>query len=140
MATVATTFADVLSAVTRPADFFATGTEQILAPGLVVEGVGPVALPLLPTQATQLIEAAERAPYGRGPDTVTDISVRRTWQIDADHVRLTSKHWPNTLQAIVDRVAESLGIADPIDANLYKLLIYDKGSFFVPHRDTEKTA
>ena len=84
----------------------------MLAPGLMVEGAGPFALPLLPVLATQLIEAAERAPYGLGPDTVTDISVRRTWQIDADRVRLTSKHWPNTLQAILDRVAKAL--ASPI--------------------------
>jgi hypothetical protein len=48
----------------------------MLAPGLTVEGVGPVALPLLPAQAEHLIAAAERAPYGRGEDTLTDISVR----------------------------------------------------------------
>jgi hypothetical protein len=28
--------------------------------------------------------------------------------------------------------------AEPITANFYKLLIYNEGSFFVSHRDTEK--
>ena len=36
------------------------------------------------------------------------------------------------------RVAEGLGVAEPITAELYKLLVYDQGSFFVSHRDTEK--
>ena len=36
------------------------------------------------------------------------------------------------------RVAEGLGIDEPITAELYKLLVYDKGGFFVSHRDTEK--
>ena len=34
--------------------------------------------------------------------------------------------------------AEGLGVDEPIDAEFYKLLIYDRGSFFVGHRDTEK--
>ena len=112
----------------------------MLAPGLVVGGIGPIALPLLAVQAEQLIAAAERAPYGRGEDTLTDIAVRRTWQIGADRVRITGKHWPGTIKAIVARVAGALGVDGPVEAELYKLLIYDQGSFFVPHRDTEKVS
>jgi predicted 2-oxoglutarate/Fe(II)-dependent dioxygenase YbiX len=140
MSSIAVEFADVLSTVSRPSAFCVGGTEQILAPGLAVEGVGPIALPLVPVQAEHLIAAAERAPYGRGEDTLTDVTVRRTWQIGPDRVRIAGKHWPQTIQAIVARVAEGLGVADPIEAELYKLLVYDKGSFFVPHRDTEKVA
>ena len=34
-----------------------------------------------------------------------------------------------------------MGLFDPgIKAELYKLLIYDKGGFFAPHRDSEKVA
>src|SRR3954447_21900385 len=36
------------------------------------------------------------------------------------------------------RVAEGLGVDAPITAEFYKLLLYDEGSFFVGHRDTEK--
>ncbi|MEA2730703.1 MAG: hypothetical protein QOF70_5178 [Acetobacteraceae bacterium] len=138
MPSITAEFAETLSTISRPTAFFVAGTEQILAPGLSVEGVGPVALPLLPVQAEQLIAAAERAPYGRGGDTVTDVNVRRTWQIGAERVRIAGKHWPDTIRAIATRVAEGLGVADPIEAELYKLLVYDEGSFFVPHRDTEK--
>src|SRR6202022_4560267 len=53
-------------------------------------------------------------------------------------VRISGKHWERNLQAILARVADGLGAAEPIAAELYQLLVYDEGSFFVSHRDTEK--
>jgi predicted 2-oxoglutarate/Fe(II)-dependent dioxygenase YbiX len=138
MASITTELAAVLSAVSRPGDFFVSGTIEMLAPRLEVDGVGRVALPLLPMQAEQLVAVAERAPYGRGEDTLVDTDVRRTWQIGADRVRIEGKHWAQTLDAILARIAAGLGVAEPITAELYKLLVYDQGSFFVSHRDTEK--
>ena len=138
MSSIPADLAALLCTVIRPGDFFVSGTIEMLAPRLEVEGVGPVALPLLPVQAEQLVAVAERAPYGRGEETLVDTDVRRTWQIAADRVRLGGKHWPQTLETILARVAEGLGVAEPITAELYKLLVYDQGSFFVSHRDTEK--
>jgi predicted 2-oxoglutarate/Fe(II)-dependent dioxygenase YbiX len=136
--TIARELAEILSEVNRPGDYFAAGRVESASPRLEVEGVGPIALPLLMAQARQLIEAATRAPYGRGSDTVVDTNVRRTWQIEADRVRIDGKHWSNSLDGIVARAAEGLGLTEPVTAEFYKLLIYDKGSFFVSHRDTEK--
>lgn len=138
MSSIADDVADTLSTVNRPAEFCVAGRDEMLAPGLTVSGVGPVALPLLPIQAEQIIAAAERAPFGRGEATLTDLAVRRTWQIAAERIGFTGKHWPATLGRIVARIAESLGIDGEVKADIYKLLIYDTGSFFVPHRDTEK--
>jgi hypothetical protein len=89
--------AELLGRVQRPGDFYASGRLETLAPRLEVEGVGQVALPLLAVQAEQLIAVAKRAPYGRGPETIIDTSVRRTWQIAPDQVRLGGKHWQETL-------------------------------------------
>ena len=36
-------------------------------------------------------------------------------------------------------MADGVGVSEPVAAELYKLLVYDWGSFFVSHRDTEKT-
>jgi hypothetical protein len=130
--------AELLSTVQRPGDFYATGRIETMAPRLEVEGVGQVALPLLPVQAEQLIAVASRAPYGRGADTIVDESVRRTWQIGPEQVHLGGKHWQATLDRIVALAAEGLGVNGPVAAELYKLLVYDEGSFFVSHRDTEK--
>ncbi len=139
MANIAIELAELLGTVVRPGDFFFSGTTDFPAPRFEVEGVGQVAFPLLQTQAEQLIAIAKRAPYGRGADTVVDTDVRRTWQINADQVRIGGKHWARTLDGIVGRVAEGLGVGEPVSAELYKLLIYDQGSFFVGHRDTEKS-
>ena len=107
-------------------------------PGLEVDGVGTVALPLLPVQAEQLIAVAERAPFGRGAETLVDTEVRRTWQIGPERVHIEGKHWVRDLQAIVAQVAGGLGVAAEVVPEFYKLLVYDEGSFFVSHRDTEK--
>lgn len=138
MSDVCGELAELLSTVQRPGDFFASGRLELLPPRLTVDGVGQIALPLLPVQAEQLIALAERAPYGRGATTIVDTSVRRTWQIGPDRVRLDGKHWQATLDKAVALAAEGLGVDEPVSAELYKLLIYDKGSFFVSHRDTEK--
>ena len=39
---------------------------------------------------------------------------------------------------LVADVALGLGVSGPLAADFYKLLVYDPGSFFVDHRDTEK--
>jgi len=135
---LATELASLLSTVRRPGDFFAAGAIELLAPSLEVEGVGPVASPLLPEQAKRIIGVAEAAPYGRGEQTVVDPAVRRCWQIGPDRVRLGGRRWATTLDRIVARVTEDLGISDPVTAEFYKLLVYEPGSFFVGHRDTEK--
>ena len=138
MPSIAIALAEVLNAARRPGDFFVSGAVEMFAPRLEVDGVGLVALPVLASQAEQLIAVAERAPYGRGGDTLIDTAVRRTWQISADRVRIGGKHWARTLDAILARVAEGLGVGERITAEFYKFLVYDKGGFFVSHRDTEK--
>jgi predicted 2-oxoglutarate/Fe(II)-dependent dioxygenase YbiX len=130
--------AAVLGKVNRPGDYFVSGRGEFLPPRIEVEGVGLIAFPLLPAQARQLIEAATRAPYGRGEATIYDEKVRRTWQIDGSQVKIGGKHGPEMVARIVAKVAEGLGVEGPVAAELYKLLIYEKGSFFVSHRDTEK--
>jgi hypothetical protein len=92
----------------------------------------------LPAQAEQLIAVAEQAPYGRGGETLVDTNVRRTWQVDAARLRLGGKRWEEDLGQIVRQAGNGLGVAGRVEAELYKLLIYDAGSFFLPHRDTEK--
>jgi hypothetical protein len=127
-----------LESVERPGDFCTGGLRTIFMPAIDVAGVGRIALPLLPAQAEALVAIAEAAPYGRGADTIVDSSVRKTWQIDPGKVQISGRHWDNTLADLVAYVASGLGVTEPVAADFYKLLIYDAGSFFVGHRDTEK--
>ncbi|RYD80168.1 MAG: 2OG-Fe(II) oxygenase, partial [Verrucomicrobiaceae bacterium] len=131
---------DLLTGVQHPGDYFAWGASETPLPTLKVAGVGTVAFPVPPSQARELIEAsAERAPYGRGDQTLVDESVRKVWQISPDKISLTGSGWEKTFRGIVTKVAADLGCeATSVDAEFYKLLIYDKGGFFVAHRDSEK--
>nr|WP_294508955.1 hypothetical protein [uncultured Rhodopila sp.] len=136
-----TELAELPGKALRPGDFYARGTAKLLAPSLSVDGVGQIAVPLLPGQAEQLVAVSERAPYGRGPDTIIDTAVRNTWQIGSDRVHIIYKAstgrqpWPRCWK----RSPRGLGAGDPIEAEFYKLLVHDQGSFFVGHRDTEKS-
>src|SRR3712207_7464412 len=97
MSSIATELAALLGTVRRPGDFCAAGRTELLAPLLEVEGVGPVALPLLPVQAERLVAVAEPAPYGRGAETVIDPTVRCCGQIGPDRVRIRGRRWARTL-------------------------------------------
>jgi hypothetical protein len=140
MSSIGEALLDCLRAVERPGDFCIGGRREIFMPAIEVDGVGRIAFPLLPDQAGQLVAAAQAAPYGRGEETIVDRDVRRTWQIDAEKVRIAGRHWEEDLAAIVAEVAAGLGVNGAVTADLYKLLVYDAGSFFVGHRDTEKVA
>jgi predicted 2-oxoglutarate/Fe(II)-dependent dioxygenase YbiX len=138
MGNLANQIATILSQVQHPGDFYASGTLDMHPFQLQVEGIGPIAMPLLPAQAEQLVALAEQAPYGRGPETLVDTEVRRTWQLDATKLLLSGRRWAEDLEQAVRQVKTGLGAHGTIEAELYKLLIYDAGSFFVSHRDTEK--
>src|ERR1700722_19089042 len=122
--------AAILQTVRRPGDFHASGAFALLPPGIDIDGFGPLALPVLPDQAERLIATAQLAPFGRGEETVIDTSVRRSWQIAPERVRFGGKRWAGALAAIVARAAEGLGVSEGVDAEFYKLLVYDTGGFF----------
>lgn len=129
----------LLRSVDRPGDFYAHGRSFDLMPRIAVDGVGVLSFPVPDTQVRALMAEAERAPYGRGPDTVVDTAVRDCWQIDAARVQVAGGTWPATFEQILAAAGVGLGCpADRLDARLYKLLIYEPGGFFAPHRDTEK--
>ena len=138
MAPITTELAGILATVRRPGGFFAAGTAELRAPVLEVEGVGRVALPLLPAQAAQLAAVAEPAPYGRGEATILDpigaASGRSARSMCASAGAAGRRRW----RPFFARVAEGLGVEAPISASLHKLLLYEAGGFFVGHRDTEK--
>lgn len=129
----------LLAGVKRPGGFCVHGALPLPMPMVQVAGVGVLSFPLPQAQIATLIAAAERAPYGRGEQTVVDTSVRRVWQIDAARVRISGKSWTQTLGRILAETGRGLGCEDAaIQAELYKLLVYDPGGFFLAHRDSEK--
>src|SRR6266700_1379157 len=103
---------------------------------LTVAGAGPISLPVKAPQARRMIASARPARFGRGEQTLTDLSVRDTWEITPDQVTLTGLDW----DTILTEVRNELGL--PARARLraepHALLVYGKGQFFLPHQDSEK--
>ena len=129
----------LLRSVERAGDYCTHGRSFYPMPLLSVDGVGVLSFPVPEAQVRALLAVAERAPYGRGTETRVDTSVRNCWQIDAARMTLAGGAWPATRAQILDAATKGLGCpAGGLEAHLYKLLIYEPGGFFVPHRDTEK--
>jgi hypothetical protein len=129
----------LLSDVERSGDFFVSGAMEIPMPKVEVEGVGVLSFPVPATQVSALIQQASRAPYGRGEATILDESVRKVWQLPPNKVLLGGKSWAVNFEGILKQAAIGLGCeATAVAAELYKLLVYDEGGFFLAHRDTEK--
>ncbi len=85
-----------------------------------------------------MIAIAGGAPFGRGADIIVDPWWAEPGRLGPNKFRIEGRHWQSTLDMILARAAEGLGVSEPSEAELYKLLIYDEGSFFAAHRDTEK--
>lgn len=130
----------LLSTIEGSGSFEKSGVKEFVPPGLQIKGIGEVSFPLNPIMTKAIIGEAKQAPFGKGSETVTDTSVRSAWEIDADQLTFKNKDWTKFLKKIVKEVKEGLGIEkdQKVSASLYKLLIYQEGDFFLPHKDSEK--
>ncbi len=130
----------VLSGVKRHGDFFVSGALEMPMPKVDVDGVGTLSFPVPEAQFAAIVRQAERAPYGRGEQTIIDTSVRKVWQIAPGKVRIGGKSWAANFESMLSKVSAGLGCGGvTVSAELYKLLVYEREGFFLPHRDTEKT-
>lgn len=129
----------ILKAIDRPGSFCVSGSRAAPLPGLEVNGVGPVGLPLASAQVDEVKAHCRQAPHGKGVQTLVDTRVRRVWQMDPDGFSLTNPDWQTYLDETVRIVQRELGLEnEKLESHLYNLLLYEPGSFFLPHRDGEK--
>lgn len=119
--------------------FCASGGLPWVSPGLEVRGIGQVKFPLTSALVKRLIKQGRQAPYGKGTKTVVDTDVRRVHELDPEQFQLTGPKWNDLLEFVVTEVEDRLGLAGfELKPHLYKLLVYQEGDFFLPHRDGEK--
>ena len=129
----------LIGSVTRPGDYCVHGRLFAPMPRIEAGAAGALSFPIPLAQAQALVAVADRAPYGRGRETIVDPSVRDCWQIAPDKLRIAGRVWAETFSDILHRTTVGLGCPEgSVTAELYKLLIYEPGGFFAPHRDTEK--
>jgi 2OG-Fe(II) oxygenase superfamily len=117
---------------------------QLLAPAhllqLDVSGVGPVRLPVRAPLAKKLIAVARPAMFGRGEETLSDTSVRDTWELTPDQITLDGPGWTALLDTALEHFRDELGLprTSRLRAEPHSMLVYGKGQFFLPHQDSEK--
>ncbi len=129
----------VMQQIDRPGSFCVSGSDPAVMPGLEVDGLGSIGFPLTASQAKELKKQCEQAPYGKGEETIVDTKVRRVWRLSPDRFELTNPDWQSFLDRTVKKVQRELGLENQqLESHLYDLLLYEKGSFFLPHRDGEK--
>ncbi|KAG8916703.1 hypothetical protein FRC01_002912, partial [Tulasnella sp. 417] len=110
-------------------------------PVLRLNTLGRIGLPLSQREAMHIAANSKQAPFGMGERTIVDTNVRDTWEIDATDVSFDNPAWKSFIDRVVQEVCATLGVnfaASRPRCELYKLLLYEKGSHFLPHQDTEK--
>ncbi|KAH6891853.1 hypothetical protein BKA70DRAFT_1571656 [Coprinopsis sp. MPI-PUGE-AT-0042] len=137
---------DLLAALNGDFDFrgsfFHSSTEPLAPnPRLSIDGVGLIGLPLSEGDAQSIISCASQASCGTGGRKVMG-AVGHTWEIEPAKITLKNARWREWLESFVSSsVRDSLGIASSMPrprCELDKLLLFERGSSILPHRETEK--
>ncbi|MDT8369705.1 MAG: 2OG-Fe(II) oxygenase [Longimicrobiales bacterium] len=133
--------AHLLARVATSGTFAASCTAAPDTLRIEVEGVGPLSLPVSEAEARRVCEAARPARYGQGEDTLLDTSVRDTWEIPGERLRIDEERWGPALDHALDELRAGLGLDEGcrLVPQLHNLLVYGPGQFFLPHRDSEKS-
>ncbi|TMW65925.1 hypothetical protein Poli38472_003690 [Pythium oligandrum] len=134
---------EALAKVQSPGDYYTKGAnDEYPDPGLNIQGLGFVPVPLTVESAKAIINKSHLAPYGHGEETIVNTQVRDTWELNAQtQFTLQNPAWQHFIDRITAACARDLGI-DPTTHNVtakpYKLLIYETGGKFEKHQDSEK--
>ncbi|KAJ7699978.1 hypothetical protein B0H17DRAFT_1253475, partial [Mycena rosella] len=111
-------------------------------PILRLGSLGHIGLPLSSREAKHVIAQCVQAPFGKGERTLVDINVRDTWEMDASQIHFDNSAWGTFMGQVTEEVCLKLGLvakqASTVRCEPYKLLLYETGSHFLPHQDTEK--
>lgn len=105
-----------------------------------VQGVGSLKFPIATQQARKLRKIASASPFGLRDLTLHNTSVRHSWEIAANQVNIAEQRWMPVLANYLETIRADLGLPDEcnLEAEIDKLLLYEKGQFFKPHQDSEK--
>ncbi len=133
--------ADLLARLTAPGTFATRIDVPVGDLAIEVAGVGRLALPISPRAIETLSGVARPSPFGLRDKTLLDSKVRRSWEIAPAEVRIRGRGWQTALAKHLRKIAIDLGLppGSTLDAVFDKLLVYEKGQFFKPHQDSERS-
>lgn len=76
-------------------------------PDLLVGDVG-IGMPLSHTDAATIITASNKAPFGKGKETVVDEKIRKTRELASDEFTLANPKWDLEIRNILNKVSHGL--------------------------------
>ena len=124
---------------------FATGSvlsdlELHCFPHIEIQDYGILPLPINKLVFDSIKPICLQSPYGLGEETLVDVAVRNSFQLDPQQFVIKNKEFDNQIAALIeDKIKPNLGLkGTTIFGRIYKLLIYEPGGKFAEHRDTEK--
>ena len=136
---------EILSAISQvqsASNFAVTESEPRASnPGLLINDLGVIGFPLSAREAQVIIGQCNKSHVGKGSQTIRDDSVRSSWELSPSQFLISNPEWNRILDNIVSKTCTNLGLPcdrSNVRAELYKLLIYEKGAFFKEHQDSEK--
>lgn len=105
-----------------------------------VKGIGRVEFPVSAETVKKLVGKASLAKFGLKEKTLFDPNVRDTWEVPLDLVKVDDARWQRALERPLLNIKEKLGMRDAgeLRADLFSMLVYEPGQFFVAHQDSEK--
>ena len=106
--TTARWLSEAIGQATKSAKFCVSNCLPVVDPGMVVDGLGAIKLPLKPATAKKLVAHCQVAPYGKGTQTLVDKKVRDTLELDPKKFRL-SQEWNAAVARAAQLAAEQLG-------------------------------
>lgn len=115
--------------------------DSIVEPDVYINvpaGATRIHVPLSEEHAKAIITVSHQAPFGKGTETIVDTSVRKTWELNHDQFELRNPEWQQYMAQITKKVADELGIfrvTGTFQAQLYKMLLYEKGAMFKAHTE-----
>jgi hypothetical protein len=131
---------DALDEIEGKGRFATYGTiPYVTDPYITLQDGSSIMLPLSAQDARRIIAASHEAPFGKGKATIVDETIRKTWELNAEDFSIRNPSFRSQLNNVLGSVSEGLGIehADT-EVQLYKLLLYEPGAHFTPHKDSEK--
>lgn len=132
--------AQALAALKAPGTFATRLHIPATALHVEVKGLGRLPLPVTTACAEKLRKLARPAPFGLRDATLHDATVRHTWELPRSRVKVPAKPFKAALKVHLEHIRETLGFAADcrLEAELDKLLIYERGQFFKAHQDSER--
>ena len=97
-------------------------------------------MPLSKQDAQSIAAMGTQAPFGRGEETVVDPTVRKAAQLSPDQFALEDCNGTKWTPAdAVNAAAATLAPGgQKLLAELHKLVVYQEGDFFKPHKVAHK--